>query len=180
MGAGRLKIWNAEAGVWQYPPGGSASGGGVPDPSGQPDGDVLTVESGAAVWAAGGGSQPIVVGPIPVTYQSANIETTGFPVLDVKAGDIIMGFGMTADTPWTNTPSMELHVTDSSGLQCVNGGSVTPSSSPSDADAATISEVFDGWTLILQDTQLVIFDPSGPELAGAGDLYIARARPVAP
>lgn len=35
--------------------------GSLPDPSGEPDGDILTVQSGAAVWAPNGGSSPVLL-----------------------------------------------------------------------------------------------------------------------
>ena len=52
----------------------AAPPGSLPDPSGEPDGQVLTTESGAAVWAAGGGSPDAIdvtlVGPSPVTAMA--------------------------------------------------------------------------------------------------------------
>lgn len=60
--------------------------GGVPDPSGEPDGDVLTVASGAAVWAPGGGSQPSSVSVAAIEFT----ETDG---LGNYSGDLVLPAG---------------------------------------------------------------------------------------
>lgn len=68
----------------------SGGGGNLPDPSGEPDGDVLTVASGAAVWAPSGGSQPVgpsVSADILFTEQAvAGVYTA---TLDVEAGTVV-------------------------------------------------------------------------------------------
>lgn len=135
----------------------------------------------------GGGSQTVqVIGPIPVAYDSPNIETTGFPVLDVSAGDIVIGWGANIGTVWgvdDDFANASLKVTDSSGITTVNGGtnSFADPNSPADADAVTLFEVFDGWTLIPNDTQLVlVVTTSDGADAGAADIYIVLMRPTAP
>ncbi len=58
------------------------AGGGVPDPSAEPDGQVLTTDSGAAVWAAGGGSSSSFVAEAAVigsgmTGNGKNLTLSG-------------------------------------------------------------------------------------------------------
>ncbi len=147
-----------------------------------PDGTVGDLTSGG-----GGGSQAMIpYGPIPVAYNSPNIGTTGFPVLDVLAGDIVIGWGNNLITPWDVAQSFAhgiVHVTDSSGLSVVNGGDTDFFNTENgDSDAQTLSEVFDGWTLIKNDTQLVLVMNTAGDTPAAGeaDLYIVVMRPVAP
>lgn len=56
-------------------------GGGVPDPSGEDDGDVLTVSSGAAIWAppTGGGGAPDTTGADPGDVYT--VDTPGSPAI---------------------------------------------------------------------------------------------------
>jgi hypothetical protein len=75
----------------------SSSGGGVPDPSGEPDGDVLTVASGAAVWSPSGGSQP----PTPFV-QNADPGAVGAGALwvDTSGDPPFLYLRNTADDAW--------------------------------------------------------------------------------
>lgn len=66
MPVGRLKIWNATTGAWEYPPGGTASGGGS-----QPAGVV------APVRVVCGNNTEVVATP---PNGAANID--GFQVVD--------------------------------------------------------------------------------------------------
>ncbi len=141
-------------------------------------------EAGVTVTS---GSGPLrVVGPIPVAFDSANIETTGFPVLDVVAGDIVIGWGLNLVTPWAGDGVViatgSIYVTDSDGTVVVNEGSNDFfNTATGDSDGQNLSEVFDGWTLILNDTQLVlVVIPNEAATAGAADLYIVVMHPVAP
>lgn len=72
----------------------SASSGGVPDPSGGSDGDVVTVESGAYVLQPGGGSLPGVV-PIVATAEQISANWDGdtegiFELTGIPAGAVVL------------------------------------------------------------------------------------------
>ncbi len=112
-----------------------------------------------------------LIGPIPVAFNSPGIQTTGFPVLNLSAGQMVTSFGVTADVRWN--AELSLRIPDSSGVVCINGGTVEPQSTPENADALTISSVTDGWTMAKGATPVVLFDSRGEVLTeGSGKLYI--------
>ncbi len=81
------------------------AGGGVPDPSGEPDGQVLTTDSGAAVWAAGGGSQAgasIVRGPFPFAFDDAGLAD-GIEFYTPTIGDFLLAATIFTDTIFDGT-----------------------------------------------------------------------------
>lgn len=68
---GDVVTWDAGSSAPVWAP--ASGGGGVPDPTSEPDGQVLSTASGAAVWAtpSGGGGGPIVGTGSPVGVVSA-------------------------------------------------------------------------------------------------------------
>lgn len=128
----------------------------------------------------GGSQTTIVTGPIPIAFNSPGIETTGFPVLDVLAGDIVFGQATKIDTAWDNGQSGRLRVHDNTGVVTGDGAPLgLDQVGEGDAFAWTPTYSADGATLIVQDTQLVVCESSGvPVTAGAGNLWIAIFRPA--
>ncbi len=68
------------------------------------DGDVLTADgAGNATWEAGGGSQPVAVVRVPITFDTPNIGTTGAALYTPALGDIISIAYVNNITPWNGT-----------------------------------------------------------------------------
>lgn len=158
---------------------------GVPNPpifndeSPPQPGDALRLNSAGDAWepfTPSGASGPFVEIVAPWTYQSTNIETIGFVVGQLLAGDIPFKLIEVTSTDTDVASTYSVHVNSASGADLLNGGTLDIGTG-GDADVFVTHEVNDGQRGVKANCNVVIVLNDVGNAQGAGTFHMLVYRP---